>query len=98
MPRILTEVFSLQIVIADAQRNQQLAHRRDHSRRSREVVNGPFRPDQVPLQHLSIDASFFLKPGGIGMSSDGWNECEIRILGGHRFELFDERGISNLPI
>ena len=98
MPDILSKVLSLQILIADAERNKQLVHRRDHSRRPRKVVNGPFRPDQVPLQHLSVDASFFIRPGDIGMPSEGWNERKIRILAGHSLELFDERGVSNLPI
>ena len=58
MQPVLSEFFRLHIVIAYARGIEQVGHRSDHSRGARDLVGGPFEPQEIPREHVMIDESF----------------------------------------
>src|SRR5580704_6970108 len=94
---VVSEFFSLHIVLADARGMEQVGHRGDHSRRACDVVDGSsFEPEQITREHLTIDVSFFIGPSKGSIASRRWNESELRIPRGHIFKFFEERRILRL--
>ena len=95
---VVSEFFSLHIVIADTRGIEQAGHRSDHSRRARDVVDRSIEPEEITPEHLAIDVTFFIGPGNGSMSSDRRNEGEIWILRGQTFKFFDERRVVRFPV
>src|ERR1700720_1480745 len=95
---VVPKFFSLHIIIADAREIEQARHRSDHSGWACDVVDRSIESEQIACKHLAIEVTFFVWPSQSFMSSDRWNEGEIRILHGHAFKFFDERGIVRFPV
>src|SRR5580692_9636348 len=98
MQLVVSEFFCPHIVIADARGIEHVAHRGNHSRRARDVVDRSYEPEEITHEHLTIDVSLFIGPSDGSMSRDRWNEDEIWILRGQTFKLLDERRVVRLPV